>query len=68
MIILGDLKDCDECQDPTKKRVGTAFDTAGPGSVSPVWDCENASCKRKQNAHAHYLIGCDFGKGGDRHD
>lgn len=68
MIVLGDMKDCDECKEPTKKRVGTMFDAAGPGSVSPVWDCENTNCKRAQDAHMRYLIACDFGKGGGGND
>jgi hypothetical protein len=56
MIILGDVKDCDECKDPTKKEAGKAFDIAGPGICSVVWDCDNEACKRKQNIHVSYLL------------
>ena len=58
MIVLGAVKDCDDCKEPTKKRVGKAFDIAGPGVCSPVWDCNNKQCKRKQNVHASYLFRC----------
>lgn len=56
MITLGDVKDCDECKEPTKKRVGTSFDCGGPGHIAPVWDCENDRCKKRNNTNASYLI------------
>jgi hypothetical protein len=62
VIILGEMRDCDDCKDPTKKRVGTAFDIAGPGSVSPVWDCENKRCKKRNNIHMSYLLNCEWNR------
>jgi hypothetical protein len=57
VIELGKVKDCDECKDPTKKKAGTAYDLPGAAGVcSPVWDCDNERCKRKQAAHVGYLL------------
>ena len=55
MITMGDIKDCASCKEPTRKRVGTAFDCGGPGSIEPVYDCENARCKKRNNVHLSYL-------------
>ena len=71
MITLGDIKDCADCKDPTKKRVGTSFDCGGPGDIAPVYDCENHRCKKRNNIQLSYLyraIVNENQKGGAGHE
>lgn len=71
MITLGDAKDCANCTEPTRERVGSAFDCGGPGSIAPIYDCKNNRCKKRNNMHLSYLyrvITNENQKGGGGHE
>lgn len=56
IITLGELPNCETCQDVSKRVIGKTIDLEGPGKVGMVYDCDNQECKRKNNAHMSYII------------
>lgn len=42
-------RDCAACDNPTKRVSGRVFDAEFPGSVTPLYSCDNKFCRRIQN-------------------
>lgn len=51
-----DTFDCNKCQNKTKRQVSTAYDVAGKGKLSIVYDCDNKRCKRIKKLKALFIF------------
>ena len=56
IVPLGEIPDCETCQDISKRVIGKTIDLEGPGKVGAVYDCDNRECKKKINSHISYII------------
>lgn len=44
-LVDGPFPDCDTCDEPTRRKVGTTFDVDGPGVVGTLYHCDNRKCQ-----------------------
>ena len=49
-LVDGNIPDCRNCRDPTKRETGAGFDMEFPGSCTTMYDCGNRRCKALRKA------------------
>lgn len=56
MLVLGQLPDCEACQEPTKRQNGVIFDLPEPGAKTAVYTCKNTGCRNRYNMAAEVIL------------